>query len=199
MMNRFKWIAPILIHSKRSATTGISRRILKGNCLKCGREYGNCGIGLIKCAGCGVIQDKEVVNPTYFDVFCMAPSFKLDEAKLKKQFIALQRILHPDNYVQSPDELKSATVWSSWLNRAMDTLKDSYKRAIYCFNMMSDSEYLEEKTLQSRSNEEDHKMLTTVMQERMELEDTGDLAVVTDIRENNSRNKDFAFIFLHLL
>lgn len=197
-MNRIRWFAPFLGQSLRSSSTGISRRILKGNCLKCGREYGNCGIGLIKCAGCGVIQDKEVVNPTYFDVFCMSPSFKLDEAKLKKQFIALQRILHPDNYAQSPDELESATIWSSWLNRAMDTLKDSYKRAIYCFNMMSDTEYLEEKTLQPRSNEEDHRVLTTVMQERMELEDTDDLAVITEIRENNSRREIsllFPFIF----
>lgn len=189
-MNRLKSIVPTIFQQQNRLSSTVSRRVFKGNCLKCGKEYGKCGIGLIKCAGCGVIQDRDVVNPTYFDVFCMSPTFDLDEAKIKKQFIAMQRVLHPDNYVQSVNDLKSATEWSSWLNRAMDTLKDSYKRAIYFFNLMSDSEYSEEKTLQPKSHEEDHKILTTIMSERMELEDTDDLDLVNEIQTYNSSNQE---------
>ncbi len=73
---------------------------------------------------------------TYFDLYDIPISFKVDKAALKKKYYALSRQLHPDFYTQE-GEAKQAEILelSSKNNEAYKVLKDFDKRMKYILNL----------------------------------------------------------------
>ena len=67
------------------------------------------------CNYCLKIQDPFEINP--FDLFKLEKKFEVNLEKLEDKYIDLQRILHPDKFVQSPDDQKKlAGTHSSFVN-----------------------------------------------------------------------------------
>lgn len=68
------------------------------------------------------------LNP--FQMFNLAPSFALDEAKLDAAYREVQKKVHPDRFANASDaEKRVAQQWSGFVNEAYATLSDPAKRA----------------------------------------------------------------------
>jgi molecular chaperone HscB len=73
---------------------------------------------------------------TYFDVLSVPRTFRLGEAELEKQFLALSKQLHPDRFAKAPPrERLEAVQATTALNDAYKTLKDPVRRAEYLLKL----------------------------------------------------------------
>ena len=72
------------------------------------------------------------LQSTDFEIFDLAPAFKLDRAALDARWKDLQREAHPDRFATA-DALaqRQAMQWSVRINEAYQRLKDPLKRAAY--------------------------------------------------------------------
>ena len=99
-------------------------------------------------------------------------NFDLDMLLVKERYLTFQRCLHPDllsfhlkNNADSAEEQRSKLEeWSTWINRAWETIRDPLKRAMHLIGM----EEAELEKAQTDSN-----TLMTAMQVREELEMDG--------------------------
>lgn len=90
--------------------------------------------GYVKCDQCGRLRSFPCNSPpSYFELLAGNVSFKVDIPRMRQRYLQLQRTLHPDNYAgpTQGDEPSHAANWSSYVNRAYETLRDPLKRAIY--------------------------------------------------------------------
>ncbi len=72
----------------------------------------------------------------HFQLFGLAPSFKLDTAQLEISFRALQAQVHPDKSAHLPDsQQRLAMQRSTLVNEAYQTLKSPIKRARYLLSL----------------------------------------------------------------
>ena len=79
------------------------------------------------CTYCLKIQDPFEINP--FDLFKLERKFEVNLEKLEDKYIDLQSTLHPDKFVQSPDEQKKlAGIHSSFVNDSYNLIKDTTSR-----------------------------------------------------------------------
>lgn len=126
--------------------------------------------------------------PDYYSLFCLPSTFKLDTNGLRHQFLKLQRLLHPDKFSLATGETKeSSASWSSFLNKAYETLKDPQKRAVYLYQLRSGRNFDEEATLDAgTSTGQLSEMLQHILEIRMELEECQDPAEVRDILDENT-------------
>lgn len=80
------------------------------------------------CSVCGAVQGPGCTDP--FTRLALAPSFDLDLDTLERQYLGLQRRLHPDRFAaKSPREKALSQSQATSLNEAYETLKDPLKRA----------------------------------------------------------------------
>ena len=71
-------------------------------------------------------------NKNYFTHFGVEPSFTIDTAQLKKQFLKLSREYHPDFHTEKSDEEQAEILQlSSYNNKAFKVLKDFDARFKY--------------------------------------------------------------------
>lgn len=100
---------------------------------------------MIKCSQCGEMQPPPPTQaaptccPNYYgllvpDATNRPPRFRLDLKALKAEYLKLQALVHPDKMQGS-----TGASWSSWINRANDTLKNPLQRAIYLVNLYEGS------------------------------------------------------------
>ena len=86
------------------------------------------------CNYCLKIQDPFKINP--FDLFKLEKKFEVNLEKLEDKYIDLQRILHPDKFVQSPDDQKKlAGTHSSFVNDSYNLIKDTMSRIKILLNL----------------------------------------------------------------
>lgn len=99
------------------------------------------------CHTCGAVQAPGSVD--HFTRLGFAPSFDLDDARLEKQYLGFQRVLHPDRFAGKPaKERVIAESQAVALNEAYETLNDPLKRATYLLRLRGvNSEVAEEKTV----------------------------------------------------
>jgi molecular chaperone HscB len=72
----------------------------------------------------------------FFSVFNLKDSYMIDKNDLDKQYKDLQKIVHPDKYVNENEEiLKEAQECSSYVSNAYQILKDDYNRANYLLKL----------------------------------------------------------------
>lgn len=84
------------------------------------------------CSKCGKVVPFPLSPPDYFSIFELAPTLKSDLAALTERFYALSLQIHPDKFSgQDSEEQRSATQWTTLLNRAYQTLKSAEARSRY--------------------------------------------------------------------
>lgn len=73
---------------------------------------------------------------TYFHLFGLEPSFRLDTVSLEQQYRALQMTVHPDKSAHLPDaEQRVAMQQSTFVNEAYQTLRSTLRRARYVLKL----------------------------------------------------------------
>ena len=152
------------------------RRYSRGMaCSACGAaQSGDCGLSLIKCSSCRAILPLAQSPPAnYYALFCVPPVFTVNLSSLRHQYLKLQRILHPDNFPLGTDAMRTnAEHWSAHLNRAYESLKDPFKRAIHLYELGSGSAFETEGTIDAKeAGPAEKELLAEVMDLRVALED----------------------------
>ena len=71
-------------------------------------------------------------NINYFNLFDLDKKFDLNSAKLKKAYLDIQNIVHPDKFMQKGTKHQTiALEWATFANEAFNNLNNIAKRAIY--------------------------------------------------------------------
>jgi hypothetical protein len=88
---------------------------------------------VFQCAHCLLLIDHPCGSDIdSFDLFRMSRSFDVDANRLKKDFKALQRTLHPDKFARVEEAQKElAEEWSARVNDAYAKLLKPLDRALY--------------------------------------------------------------------
>lgn len=175
---------PLLYSNSRSLTLSVGCC----RCVKCGKGLEN-GIGLIKCCQCGALQPAPPTRaepsccPDYYRLLIPEaferPSFSVDSKKLKKEYLRLQGEVHPDRAGALGES------WSSWINRAHETLKNPLQRAIYLVNL-----YEKDHVCQNNENDEEivqdmQHDISLVLEVREELDSSNDPKIISRIKTEN--------------
>ncbi|XP_074597695.1 iron-sulfur cluster co-chaperone protein HscB-like protein, mitochondrial [Brevipalpus obovatus] len=85
----------------------------------------------------------------FFKVFDLKHEFDLDLELVKKRFLSIQRLYHPDKFAsKSEEEQKSSGIHSSTANQAFKTLQDPYQRGIHLLQLNGITIDEDEKQLQ---------------------------------------------------
>jgi molecular chaperone HscB len=72
----------------------------------------------------------------YFELFNLPVAFSLDEKALRERYLILQRVVHPDRFVnKSEPEKKSALQESARINTAFHVLMSPVERALYLLSL----------------------------------------------------------------
>lgn len=72
------------------------------------------------------------LSKNYFELFGMSVGYVIDIKKVRKRYRDLQRVVHPDRYVNATDyEQRLAIQGAAYINEAYDTIKDPLRRAQY--------------------------------------------------------------------
>ena len=101
----------------------------------------------------------------YFELFGIAPSFRIDKKTVEEVYLRLQTLLHPDRFATaSEQERRIAAQQSAYLNEAYDVLMDACGRADYLLR-------LRDHTVNSEVSMSDDNFLIKQMEYREKLED----------------------------
>ncbi|MGB7932611.1 MAG: Fe-S protein assembly co-chaperone HscB [Gammaproteobacteria bacterium] len=76
------------------------------------------------------------LSSSYFQLFGLPRTFVIDAAQLDSRYRELQRIVHPDRYVNASDqERRLAMQQATRINEGYQTLKDPLKRGRYLLEL----------------------------------------------------------------
>jgi molecular chaperone HscB len=76
------------------------------------------------------------LSSNYFQLFGLPGTFGIDAAQLDSRYRELQRIVHPDRYVNASDqERRFAMQQATRINEGYETLKDPLKRGRYLLEL----------------------------------------------------------------
>ena len=76
------------------------------------------------------------LTSSYFQLFGLPRSFEIDAAQLDSRYRELQRIVHPDRYVNAGDqERRLAMQQATRINEGYQTLKDPLRRGRYLLEL----------------------------------------------------------------
>ncbi|KAJ1899357.1 molecular chaperone [Kickxella alabastrina] len=138
---------------------------------------------LCKNEKCAVIQAVgKGVN--YYDVLLAGrpPSFEIDAAELRRNFLRSQQAVHPDSFSQRGQiERRLAEVQSSWINHAYATLKDPLHRAQYLLKLRG-------MEIGEADQIADPELLMEIMDTREEIEEATTDAQIAAIKARNDAN-----------
>ena len=94
------------------------------NCWSCNKEI---AYNEFVCSVCGVLQKPFDINP--FDIFSVHKKFEIDKKCLEDKYIELQRLLHPDKFINASQEEKNfSNIHTSLVNNAFNVLGDDISR-----------------------------------------------------------------------
>ena len=80
------------------------------------------------------------LSSSYFQLFGLPRSFEIDAAQLDSRYRELQRIVHPDRYVNAGDqERRLAMQQATRINEGYQTLKDPLSAGATCSNWAASS------------------------------------------------------------
>ncbi|ORZ22035.1 Co-chaperone HscB, C-terminal oligomerization domain-containing protein [Absidia repens] len=115
----------------------------------------------------------------YVCLFRSESTYDVDEKALKRQFLKLQQVAHPDSFSNAVErERKYAEIQSSMLNKAYHTLRDPLARAQYMLALQG----VEVNEAESLHHPE---LLMDVMEVREELEEATTNEDVELIKQEN--------------
>ena len=115
------------------------------------------------CNSCSKLQP-QLAEKTYFELFDLPVSLRVDPSKLERKFQFLQKSIHPDMYAsKSPEEQEIAKSRSATASEAYSTLKNPIHCAKYVLGMKGVD--LESHKL------DDQGLLMEIMEEQEALQD----------------------------
>ena len=78
----------------------------------------------------------DILSRNFFELFDLPVSYDVDLDQLQKQYMSLQKVVHPDKFANASDQEKRVSMQqTSWINEAQTTLKDPVGRAIYMLKL----------------------------------------------------------------
>jgi len=84
------------------------------------------------CGVCNKLRSNDLRNNNYFSVFKIDQSYNIDHTQLSKNYKELQKLVHPDKYLLTDEEIHSeAQKCSSLISNAYNILRDDFERANY--------------------------------------------------------------------
>ncbi|HQS93397.1 MAG TPA: Fe-S protein assembly co-chaperone HscB [Alphaproteobacteria bacterium] len=138
------------------------------------------GASLLFCKICGKLLAPRP-DSSYFTVLGMRDTFPLNLQDLEKNYLARQRLLHPDQFVlKSEEERFEAQEHTILLNEAYRTLKSPSLRGYHLLSLKKKKEDVFDKT-------QDPLFLMNMMEEREQMEA---LNTQNDIKEASNRIKE---------
>ncbi|KAJ2151485.1 molecular chaperone [Coemansia sp. RSA 637] len=161
-----------------SQTTRVPGGSATRTCWKCQCETSQTSV-LCENNSCSAIQAVSS-TATYFDILLgVPPTFTIDTAQLRRNFLRLQQAVHPDSVSQlSAVERQLAESQSSWINHAYSTLKDPLQRAHYMLELRNAA-------VREDDNVVDPELLSEIMETREAIEAAGSEAEIAALREIN--------------
>ena len=73
---------------------------------------------------------------SHFELFGVAPAYRVDPERLEQSYREIQARIHPDRYAHAGDAEKRASLqWTTRVNEAYTTLKDPVRRAAYLLEL----------------------------------------------------------------
>jgi molecular chaperone HscB len=76
------------------------------------------------------------LSKNYFELFGMPIGYVIDKQELMERYRELQRIVHPDRYVNASDhEQRLALEGAAYINQAFESLRDPLLRAQYLLRL----------------------------------------------------------------
>ncbi|CAO3613661.1 unnamed protein product [Cunninghamella blakesleeana] len=176
--------------NKQSDNTHSVKEKLHKVCWKCDHLASRAAVSCEN-VDCGAIQPT-VPELNFYELLKagtgenkITPTFDIELGPLKRQFLKLQQVAHPDSYSNATErEHKYAEIQSSLLNKAYHTLKDPLARAQYL---------LAQKGVEIDESESLHNpaLLMEVMEVREELEEAttnDDVEIIKN--ENDEKIKE---------
>jgi len=128
----------------------------------------------------------------YFELFGLAREFEIDADLLVHRYRDLQRVLHPDKYVNASDqERRMAMQQAAHVNAGYQTLKDPLARARYLLSLEDGGEGdPEQATIRDVGFlEEQMELRETLMEIRADADPQG--GIFHFLAELNSKEKDY--------
>jgi len=102
-------------------------------CVYCNQSINS---SVILCGFCQKLQPFPSPAPTFFEVFNLPLSLKIDEMALRQAFYELSQKTHPDTQTQADDFVQmQAAKWSIYINKAFQTLKSTSARLDYILEL----------------------------------------------------------------
>ena len=94
------------------------------HCWSCNKEI---AFNDFACNVCGVLQKPFDINP--FDIFSVHKKFEIDKKYLEQKYLELQRLLHPDKFINASQEEKNfSNIHTSLVNNAFNVLGNDISR-----------------------------------------------------------------------
>lgn len=120
---------------------------------------------------------ESILSQNYFELFQIEPATHIDTAALTKQYLALQKMAHPDQYVsQGASQMLLAEQLSAFVNEAYQCIKLPLTRYFYLLKLKG-VDFVEH-------THQDNAFLMQQMMLREELEDAADLSDPESALEN---------------
>jgi len=160
-----------------------------GTCESCGSVF-ETNPGSLKsmffCGACGAIRSPSD-STTHFDIFGLPCSFNVNAKKLHEKYRELQRLLHPDKFATSSDEVQAVSAdASARVNEGYASLRHPMARAAYMLELRGIDALSE-----SGESNTDTELLMEIMELRERVEDAeADAAALDDLRVEMEKRVD---------
>jgi molecular chaperone HscB len=139
----------------------------------------------VVCEACHTLYPpREQVD--YFELLGIGRQYDIDLEKLRKNFLALNRRIHPDFFSTEGDDVQSASMRiAAQINSAYETLRDPVQRAEYILHICGGPSSSEDKSVPAE-------LLGTVMMLRDEIDEAkqaNDQAALAALQERIDRRQ----------
>lgn len=89
----------------------------------------------------------DILSCNFFELFGVPVSYEIDIDLIQQRYRELQKEVHPDRFVNASDKEKRISMQqTSWINEALNTLRQPVDRAIYLLKLKNVDLNLENET-----------------------------------------------------
>src|SRR5262245_22538213 len=125
------------------------------------------------------------VMHSHFDLFGLAPAFRLESERLEQSYREIQSKVHPDRFAHAGDaERRASLQWTTRVNEAYRTLKDPVQRAKHLLELHGVDVAFETNTAMPPE------FLMQQMELRETLEHAKDAAALDALRAELRKNRE---------
>lgn len=137
----------------------------------------------------------DILSSNFFELFNVPVSYHVDLDLIQKHYRELQKTTHPDNFANaSAQEKRLSMQHASWINEALNTLKNPVERASYLLKLKGVDINLEnETTMDSVFLMEQIEMREALSEVRSKQDPLSELERINSEIKNNTENMSESF------